>query len=87
MDAIVRVDFELRWSMPVYVLSDDGAEQPIFGPHDALRYLRDCSARAPVGNYELAIDACERCMSREIDRALARALFVSAYTNYTMLRM
>ncbi len=87
MDAVVRVDFELRWSMPVYVLSDDGAEQPIFGPQEALRYLRACSVNSPVANYTLAIDACERCMNREIDRALARALFVNAYTNYTMLRM
>lgn len=87
MDAVVRVDFELRWNMPVYVLCDDGAEQPIFGPHDALRYLRACSATGPTASYELAIDACERCMSREIDRALARALFVSAYTNHRMLRM
>lgn len=87
MDAVVRVDFELRWSMPVYVLNTDGAEQPIFGPHDALRYLRDRSAAGPSGNYQMAINACERCMNREIDRALARALFVVAYTDYAMLRM
>lgn len=87
MDAVVRVDFELRWNMPVYVLGDDGTEQPIFGPHDAIRYLRDCSAREPNDNYKLAIDACERCMNREIDRALARAVFVVTYTNFAMLRM
>ncbi|MEB2842949.1 DUF982 domain-containing protein [Rhizobiales bacterium RZME27] len=87
MDAVVRIDFELRWSMPVYVLSDDGTEQPIFGPHDALRYLREYSAQGPTGTYQLAIDACERCMNREIDRALARAVFVVAYTNFAMLRM
>lgn len=87
MDAVFRVDFEMRWSMPVYVLGDDGTEQPIFGPHDALRYLRDCSTRGATCNYELAIDACERCMNREIDRALARAVFVVAYTDYAMLRM
>lgn len=87
MDAVIRVDFELRWSMPVYVLDHDGAEHPIFGPHDALRYLHECSATGPVIHYQLAIDACERCMAREIDRAVARAVFVVAYTNHAMLRM
>lgn len=87
MDAVFRVDFELRWNMPVYVLHDDGSEQPIFGPHDALRYLRESAATGPKENYELAVDACERCMNREIDRALARALFVVAYTNLAMMRM
>lgn len=86
MDAVVRVDFELRWNMPVYVLSNDGTEHPIFGPHDALRYLRECSQAGPMANYQLAIDACERCMTREIDRAVARAVFVVAYTNFAMLR-
>jgi hypothetical protein len=87
MDAVFRVDLELRWNMPVYVLSEDGTEQPIFGPNDALRYLRECSMTGPTDNYRLAMDACERCMNREIDRALARALFVVAYTNIAMMKM
>jgi len=87
MDAVFRVDFELRWNMPVYVLSDDGTEQPIFGPNDAIRYLRESSSNGPTENYRLAMEACERCMNREIDRALARALFVVAYTDYAMMRM
>ncbi|MGE7367984.1 hypothetical protein ACQKKX_02800 [Neorhizobium sp. NPDC001467] len=73
--------------MPVYVLDDDGAEQPIFGPKGALRYLRDCAGKGPIDEYRLAINACERCLNQEIDRALARALFVNAYTDYAMLRL
>ena len=87
MNAVFRVDFELRWNMPVYVLCDDGSEQPIFGPNDAIRYLREWSSKRPADNYQLAMDACERCMNHEIDRALARALFVVAYTNFAMMRM
>ena len=87
MDAVVRVDFELKWNLPVYVRGENGNEQPIFGTHEALRYLREYAAMGPTANYQLAIDACERCMTREIDRAVARALFVTVYTNYAMLRM
>lgn len=79
----VRGDVEPRWSMPVYVLSDDGSELPLLGPSDALRYLsfhQDMRAEFPI-----VIDACERCAKRELDISISRALFVKAYTRHALL--
>lgn len=75
---------EPRWSMPVYVLADDGSEIPLLGPSDALRYLH--SHEDMMAEFPIVADACERCADRKLDSAISRALFVKAYTRHALLR-
>lgn len=79
----VRRGSETRWSMPVYVLGNDGSEIPILGPTEALTFL--LSNEGLSAEFPVVKDACERCVENKLDSAVARALFVKAYTRHALL--
>lgn len=86
MPVVVKVDFAIRWNLPVYVIGGDGSELAISGPKAGLAYLKTRCDFACGPRYRRAMLACVLAMRCRMEPGTARKYFVAAYTECVMLK-
>lgn len=77
--AVIKVNFETEWELPVWVRRDGLNDHAIDGPKEALRYMRSDFPRRSGELYWNAIDACYSALRNRGDPERARAYFIAAW--------
>ncbi|MGR9170628.1 MULTISPECIES: DUF982 domain-containing protein [Rhizobium] len=75
---IIRIEFRIRWKVPVYVAVGDEPTRKISGPQDALQYLSDNRAIQTGFPYWRARHRCYDALKGLITSEEMRDDFIAA---------
>lgn len=87
MTSLIRIDFALRWTVPVYVRDRMEVLVPVIGPSAALRFLLSDFLICHGEKYRPALTACRLAVRNRAAPSHARLCFVDAYVEYMEMRV
>jgi hypothetical protein len=78
MTDVIPVLFGARWRIPVCLVQQKRVRH-IFGPAEAIRYMRTCFNDQSSPAYSRAVEVCFAALRCEADPDVARSFFLAAY--------